>query len=359
MHIVTDSKYVVDGMTKWLPKWERVGWVDVSNSDLLQELVALLRTRSATTTFRWVKGHSGDPGNDGADRLAKEGARKARPHLPLHLPAPRRFLKCGVEMASLTQSLAYRAITLSRQQTVNEATAQRVKIVIDEVQRWSGHALTPMTLWNSLRSDVVEPKVRDFIWKTLHGAYRVSSFWARIPGAEQRAVCSVCGVTDDMTHILTKCVAPGQREMWESARHALLRAGVCLPPTPCLGLYLGAPALSIVGENGKERHAATRLTRIVLSETAHAVWAARCERVVQWQQEPHRVHSLLALKSRWTAALDKRLWLDQQRTRLALPGRRPLTVSVVESTWEPLLDPSIDRLSNWVRLSGVLVGRQV
>ncbi|KAH9903280.1 hypothetical protein C8Q73DRAFT_742404 [Cubamyces lactineus] len=351
MHIVTDSKYVVDGMTKWLPNWERDGWVD--------ELVALLRTRSAATTFRWVKGHSGERGNDGADRLAKEGARKARPHLPLHLPAPRRFLKCGVEMASLTQRLAYRAITLSQQRAVTDATAKRVKAVIDEVQRWSGHALTPKALWSSLRNDVVEPKVRDFIWKTLHGAYRVGSFWAMIPGAEGRAVCSVCGVTDDMTHILTKCAAPGQREMWESARRALQRAGVCLPPTPCLGLYLGAPALTVEGDNGEERRAATRLTRIVLSETAHAVWTARCERVIQWQQEPHRVHSSRALNSRWAAALDKRLWLDQQRTRLALPGRRPLPVSVVESTWEPLLDPDIDRLSNWVRRSGVLVGRQV
>ncbi|KAL1945539.1 hypothetical protein VTO73DRAFT_2390 [Trametes versicolor] len=70
LHIVSDSKYVVDGLTLHLPNWERNGWIGVANASLFQEAAASLRMRSAPTTFRWVKGHTGVRGNEEADRLA-------------------------------------------------------------------------------------------------------------------------------------------------------------------------------------------------------------------------------------------------------------------------------------------------
>ncbi|KAI0324333.1 ribonuclease H-like protein, partial [Cubamyces sp. BRFM 1775] len=358
LHVVSDSRYVVDGLTKWLPNWERDGWLDVGNAELLRELVALLRTRTAATTFRWVKGHAGDRGNEGADRLAKAGAQLPRPFLPAHLPAPEHFVKRGIELASLTQRLAYRAIMRLQTSTVTPATLGRVRDVLAEVRDWNGHELPPDALWTALRADPVEPKVRDFLWKALHCAYRLGDFWSAIPGHGDRARCRRCGVVEDMTHILTVCTAPGQHDLWLSARRILRKARVYLPRRPTLGLYLGAPLLVAKDGHGNVRSGTTRLLRIILSETAYVAWTLRCERVIGWQDMPERVHSAQTVLNRWHNALNKRLWLDQQRARRALPGRRLLPCSVVEGTWETVLDAESDLNDDWVRHMGVLVGRR-
>jgi ribonuclease HI len=74
--VVTDSKYVLQGMTEWIDGWKRKGWrtaakKPVLNSDLWQTLDQLASTH--TLQWEWVKGHSGHPMNELADRLANRG----------------------------------------------------------------------------------------------------------------------------------------------------------------------------------------------------------------------------------------------------------------------------------------------
>ena len=74
--IVTDSKYVKDGIEKWIKGWKQREWKTatgsaVKNQDLWKRLDELL---SVDTCWEWVKGHSGDPGNDKADMLARSCA---------------------------------------------------------------------------------------------------------------------------------------------------------------------------------------------------------------------------------------------------------------------------------------------
>jgi len=74
--IHSDSKYVVVGMTEWLPDWKRRGWKTaakkpVANLDLWQELDALALIHRVK--WQWVKGHSGHPENERADELARRG----------------------------------------------------------------------------------------------------------------------------------------------------------------------------------------------------------------------------------------------------------------------------------------------
>ncbi|KAL1747692.1 ribonuclease H-like domain-containing protein, partial [Schizophyllum fasciatum] len=71
--IYADSELVIHSYCHWARKFEQEGWT-CANSDLVQYAVDLLRRRGAPVFFRWVKGHSGDKGNDAADMLAKEGA---------------------------------------------------------------------------------------------------------------------------------------------------------------------------------------------------------------------------------------------------------------------------------------------
>lgn len=78
--IYTDSEYVRKGMTEWIANWIRRGWKTadgkpVKNADLWQRLEALRRLHSVD--WRWVKGHSGDPGNERADALANRGVSRA------------------------------------------------------------------------------------------------------------------------------------------------------------------------------------------------------------------------------------------------------------------------------------------
>ncbi len=79
LEIVSDSTYVVNCFRdRWWAGWLARGWVNskrepVSNRDLWEPLIALVRARG-DVTFRWVKGHSGDPMNDLVDRLAVEAA---------------------------------------------------------------------------------------------------------------------------------------------------------------------------------------------------------------------------------------------------------------------------------------------
>jgi ribonuclease HI len=68
----SDSLYLIKCCSKWLPGWKSRGWArkdgPLANVDLLQELDALLARHAVT--WEWVRGHSGDPGNDRADALA-------------------------------------------------------------------------------------------------------------------------------------------------------------------------------------------------------------------------------------------------------------------------------------------------
>jgi ribonuclease HI len=73
--IYTDSEYVRRGITEWVKSWKARGWKTadrkpVKNQDLWERLDALAAGHKIE--WRWVKGHSGVPGNERVDRLANE-----------------------------------------------------------------------------------------------------------------------------------------------------------------------------------------------------------------------------------------------------------------------------------------------
>jgi ribonuclease HI len=77
----TDSKYVRDGITEWLPRWKARNWKTadkkpVKNVDLWQRLERALERHRVE--WRWVKGHSGHAENERADELARQGLERAR-----------------------------------------------------------------------------------------------------------------------------------------------------------------------------------------------------------------------------------------------------------------------------------------
>ncbi len=73
VELYTDSKYVLQGITEWLPNWKARGWrtaarKPVKNQDLWEELEAAVAAQDIK--WHWVKGHSGHEGNEYVDQLA-------------------------------------------------------------------------------------------------------------------------------------------------------------------------------------------------------------------------------------------------------------------------------------------------
>jgi ribonuclease HI len=76
VELYTDSTYVRDGITSWITRWKTNGWrtaakKPVKNADLWQRLEAAIERHRVT--WHWVRGHDGDPGNERADQLARDG----------------------------------------------------------------------------------------------------------------------------------------------------------------------------------------------------------------------------------------------------------------------------------------------
>ena len=74
--LYSDSKYVLQGITEWMANWKKRGWKTaakkpVKNEDLWRRLDAVMQKHEIHWT--WVKGHSGNMGNEKADQLANQG----------------------------------------------------------------------------------------------------------------------------------------------------------------------------------------------------------------------------------------------------------------------------------------------
>ncbi len=76
--LITDSKYVLDSITKgWIYNWQRNGWIKsdkkpAQNADLWQILLPLLNKHEIE--YHWIRGHAGHPENERCDRLAVAAA---------------------------------------------------------------------------------------------------------------------------------------------------------------------------------------------------------------------------------------------------------------------------------------------
>jgi len=73
----TDSRYVMDGLTKWIHGWQKNGWrtadkKPVKNAELWQALLAAAKPHQIE--WKWVKGHAGHPDNERVDKLASDAA---------------------------------------------------------------------------------------------------------------------------------------------------------------------------------------------------------------------------------------------------------------------------------------------
>ncbi|RCH97676.1 hypothetical protein CU097_014980 [Rhizopus azygosporus] len=83
LEIRTDSQYVIKAVNQWSKSWKDNGWksskgTPVENRDILEKIVDIIDHRKAPVEVVYVPGHSGEEGNEKADRLAVAGAKRTR-----------------------------------------------------------------------------------------------------------------------------------------------------------------------------------------------------------------------------------------------------------------------------------------
>ncbi|KZT18765.1 hypothetical protein NEOLEDRAFT_1079348 [Neolentinus lepideus HHB14362 ss-1] len=346
---ITDSRYVIDGLTLHLGTWEDQGWLGVANSRFFKAAAYQLRRRSAATSFLWVKGHSGDAGNEAADALACEGAAKDVPDI-VDLDVPSTFNLCGAKLSVLTQAVAYRGIRLSKPNRAGPRTRALLNLsrMQDGINEITNTIETHSRLWLSCQSKNMRPLVPQFMFKAVQNAYKIGDFWLPIPGYETRAICPTCeDCSDNLDHILTECETPARALIWELAAD-LWPAAYGPFPQLTFGAIIGAGSLTAhrqtsndddtvsddehnIGDSPTRPHrGGTRLLQILVSESSYLLWVLRCERVIQ-----NRVHSIRTITARWTNTINRRLSID--RIVAGKIRRSPKAVTQVAQTWKDTL----------------------
>ncbi len=92
VNLYTDSKYLINGITMWIRGWKKNGWITkdgelVKNRELWQELDHLCNLHQVS--WQWVRGHSGNHGNEIADALAVRGKEEEKERIRKTLSATR------------------------------------------------------------------------------------------------------------------------------------------------------------------------------------------------------------------------------------------------------------------------------
>ncbi|KAH9011565.1 hypothetical protein EDB84DRAFT_1569679 [Lactarius hengduanensis] len=148
----TELTHNPDGLTTNLSKWEDAGWIGIENAALFKKAAYILKRRTATTSFQWVKGHDGILGNEESDKLAEEGAEKDTPDdLPLDILVE--FDLQGAKLASLSQASAYKGIRALRPPHPRTTTMRNIELAKTAVLRFNKIPETTGTIWkNSLQA---------------------------------------------------------------------------------------------------------------------------------------------------------------------------------------------------------------
>ncbi|KAJ7631436.1 ribonuclease H-like protein [Mycena polygramma] len=351
LKIISDSKYAIQGLTKNLRKWEDEGFFTVQNGPLMELTVAKIRERKAKTELEWVKGHTGNAGNEAADVLAGEGSRKPDEDA-INTDARAALLLPGAKLQAMTQSLAYkiiRKITIDkpgyRQFLARPKTIENMALAQEAATGTDGEPPLKRAIWKSTRHKDISRSIRFFLWMLIHGGYKVGEYWENIPGHQHKAKCTRCGVYESMEHILTECAVPGQKEVWDLASEMWQkRAGTAMRPT--VAEIMAGPATK------KGDPATTRLYKILITESAHLIWRLRNERVIN-EKEPA---SVTEIHNRWVHQIQIRLSLDCAMTDKLKYEKKAIKMSLVKGTWKKVLKNEHLLSKDWPREVGVLVG---
>jgi ribonuclease HI len=350
LHILSNSKYIINCFTKNLPQWEAQGWISIQNKEFITPIVSHMRARGATTTFTRTKGQEQIKF---ANSLANEGIQKMT-YDNLDLTLAKKFNLTGAQLSMMSQAMIYQGIKGRVQIAPRRSTIITLDVTRHAVKRLTGHLPTDATIWHSIRSKDITRSIRVFLWKILHGTHKCGDFWLKITNFEHRSLCPECKVEDSMSHILTECNLPGRKEIWNLTEELWLKKHNSWPKVDNLGVIVGCTMAKFLTKTGQRRPGAERLYRILMTESAHLIWRIRCERLLE-RCDKEQWHTTREIQNKWLYAINRRLSLDQAMTNKKYEAKG-ISVQTVLNTWSGTLKNEYSLPDNWIKLSGVLVG---
>ncbi|PPQ86386.1 hypothetical protein CVT26_004754, partial [Gymnopilus dilepis] len=290
LHILLRSENLIRTLTKNLPKLEERGWIGIPNRQVLQSVVRELRKRTGYTALQCINDADNSTRVRRARDLAEDTSIRAE-NDEIPLTASPEFAVNGLRLKTATQSLLYEGIMETKHQEIRRPTLINLDITRHAVkEHFTGSFPSDSEIWKSIRSKNFSQKARAFLWKAMHNAYRIGSYWRHIPNYEQRQDCHVCGTEDNMSHILTECRASGQEVIWQLTEELWKKRG--LPwSKPTLGMILGCGLASFRATDRRKKilHGANRLFAILVSESAHLAWKISRTFKVEHDSNPDKI----------------------------------------------------------------------
>ncbi|PPQ71790.1 hypothetical protein CVT25_005499 [Psilocybe cyanescens] len=351
------SKKLLKTLTQRVSYMEDMGDLDLPLNSTLQRLVIKIRERRGLTYLRRA-----NPAAQGS-KHAREAALEAKgrwtaedivevqlaPHIhSQHIQ--------GAKLSQMTQSLLYKGI--KRRKTypaLKNQTLANLDMARHAVPYANNTLPDDETLWNGINDKLFPHRIRAYLWKATHNAYKIGRYWEQIPNYEQRGHCHVCATTETMGHILLECEASGQAKAWKTAKE--LWAVRQLPWTePSLGMILGANQIEVHTAQGTLLKGASRLLKILVSETAHLIWKTRCQWRITDGADFAKIKAPATIRKTWITAINKRLHYEMLATNRVRYGRKALKKDTVETTWWAVLADRNNLQEDWIRTTGVLVG---
>ncbi|KAH7925317.1 hypothetical protein BV22DRAFT_1011489, partial [Leucogyrophana mollusca] len=217
------------------------------------------------------------------------------------------------------------------------------------------------TIWKSCRNEPLTQKTSQFIYKTIQGAFKIGDFWNRIPNYEIRAKCGACGHMDEsMEHILLECPANGQTEIWQQVKNLWQGKNTAWPNIK-IGTIMGCGAITITPQQDENNpitpaeramiKGESRLMKILISESAHLIWTARCDRTINGNPNPPTT-----MISRWYHQINRRLHTDRLRVLNKIDKNTKYHEALTQHTWTGTIQSEKSLPYDWVKTREVLVG---
>ncbi|KAJ7759354.1 hypothetical protein DFH07DRAFT_957968 [Mycena maculata] len=352
LRIMSKNVAVASAMNSHLGKWEDNGWIGVPNPEPLIALAAELRARTSPTILVPSSNSPTLPSCRDASVAAVQALATAK-NTNTSLSNTHESLR-GAKLSMLTQALAYQGIRARKGVPTRPTTDTNVAYIQNFLKDHSGHAPIPEKIWKSIRHTDITSTIKSWLWKSAHGAHRIGSYWKHIPGFEDRALCSHCGSTESLQHILFECSRPGQAIVWRLASEFWAGKLGSPLPTPSLGMVLGSALTSFEEETKSKPSGANRLYRILITESAYLIWKLRNESVIQ---NGGAVPPAIAVHNRWVSLMNERLKIDiflattrSDQNKILVPPE------VVLQTWGRTLLNETSLPKDWLRDPRVLVG---